>query len=95
MGDSSLRFLNYLLETIPKSWCYLKSSIKSKNPEKKVFVESSKVFQYKCLNDKAYSKILDNANLGEADILDYDIRKLEKRKIVPPKWSMKDVEKIT
>lgn len=95
MGDSSLRFLHYILETVPKSWCYLSSSIKSKNPEKKVFVESSKVFQYKCLNDKTYSKILDNAHLGEVDILDYDIRQLELRKILPPKWSTKDIANIT
>ena len=96
MGDSSLRFLHYILETVPKSWCYLDTGrIKSKNPEKKVFVESKKVFQYKCLKDKSYRKILDNAKLGEADILDYDIRQLEKRKILPPKWTTKDIEKIT
>jgi len=94
MGDSSLRFLHYILETVPKSWCYLNSNVKSKNPEKKVFVEPNKVFQYKCLKDSKYSKIVDNANLGEADVLDYDIRKLNMRKIVPPKWSTKDIAKI-
>jgi len=87
MGDSSLRFLQYLLDVVPKSWCYLQT--------KSAFPDSNKVFKYKCMKDSAYVKYMDAAQLGEIDILDYDIRELELRKILPPKWTAKDIEKIT
>jgi hypothetical protein len=86
MSDSSLRFLDYLLNILPNSWCYLKNL--------DAFPNANTIFRFTCLNDTTYQKRMEKYKLGHID-LDIDYDNLENKKIIPPKWNKKQISEFT
>jgi len=82
MGDSSLRFLRYLLQVFPDSWCHVKAN--------EIFPKSTSIFRYTCLKTESYKKRLEKYKLP----FNIEYHYLESKKILPPSINQKKLEEI-
>lgn len=84
MGDSSFRFLHYLLKKLPKSYSYI--------VPKEIFPKPSTVFEHICISSTEYEKKLTKKFVGDDYPLEMDFNYT--RKILPPNWKEKKIIEI-
>lgn len=80
--DASLRFFHYVMK-IPGVASYLA-------PSQKEF-SSSQVFQYRCVSEATYAKIVSQAKRVGLSI---KVHNRQKRRLIPPKFTPEDIESI-
>lgn len=84
MGDSSLRFLAFLIEK--GVWSYIDASTP--------FVQPAKVFHYKCMTNNDYYAAVARRQFGESDGL-FMSSKLPRKKVIPPSWTSTQIHNIS